>query len=148
MLFTLDPRILRRNIPSNRTNILNNLDIDDVREIFIEREVFSSSMFDEIEEKFSGSENRMSAVLNEIKKSGSRAMRTLVDVLYINQLDSLADSLVRGISNELQELKTTHTQVRNIIHINRYEIMHTHTKVRNKIHINRYEIKYTSTGTK
>jgi hypothetical protein len=101
------------------------LDIDDVREIFIEREIFSSSKFDEIEEKRSGSEHQMSAVLNEINKSGSHAMRTLVDVLYINQLDSLADSLVRRISNESPTWKTTHTQVRNIIHINRYEIMHT-----------------------
>ena len=92
MLFTLDPSILRRHIFNNRTNILNNLDIDDVRDIFIEREVFSSSKFDEIEEKCSGSENPMSAVLNEINKSGSRAMQTLVDVLYINQLDSLAES--------------------------------------------------------
>ena len=105
MLFTLDPHTLRRNIFSNRTNILNNLDIDDVREIFIEREVFSSSKFDEIEEKYSASENQMSAVLNEINKSGSHAMRTLVDVMYINQLDSLAASLLRGTRNELQEMQ-------------------------------------------
>jgi hypothetical protein len=125
MLFTLEPVKLRRSIFRNRTDILNNLDIDDVREIFIEREIFSSSKFDEIEEKRSGSEHQMSAVLNEINNSGSHAMRTLVDVLYINQLDSLANSLVGIISKELQTWKKTHTEVRNIIHINRYEIMHT-----------------------
>ena len=105
MLFTLDPQILRPNISNNRIDILENLDIDDVREIFIEREVFSSSMFDEIEKKYSGSEDQMCIVLIEIINSGPRAMRTLVDVLYINQLDSLAASLLRGTPNELQEMQ-------------------------------------------
>ena len=105
MLFTLDPQILRRNIFTNRTNILDNLDIDDVREIFIERGVFSPSMFDEIEEIYPQSEDQMSAVLIEIIKSGPCAMRTLVDLLYINQLDSLAASLLMGTPNELQEMQ-------------------------------------------
>jgi hypothetical protein len=81
------------------------LDIDDVREIFIEREVFSSRMFDEIEENYSGSEDQMSAVLMEIIISGQRAMQILVDALYINQADSLADSLLRVTPNELQEMQ-------------------------------------------
>ena len=76
-----------------------------VREIFIERKVFTSSMFDEIEEKYSESKEQMSAVLNEIINSGPRAMRTLVDVLYINQLDSLADSLLGRTPNEMQEMQ-------------------------------------------
>ena len=105
MLFTLDPQILRPNISNNRIDILENLDIDDVREIFIEREVFSSSIFDEIEKKYSGSEDQMWIVLIEIINSGPRAMRTLVDVLYINQLDSLAASILRGTRNELQEMQ-------------------------------------------
>ena len=105
MLFTLDPQILERNIFNNRTQILDNLDIDDVREIFIERDAFNSSMFDEIEKKYSRSEDQMSAVLIEIIKSGPRAMRILVDALYINQLDSLADSLLMGTPNELQEIQ-------------------------------------------
>jgi hypothetical protein len=104
MLFTLDPQILKRNISSNRINILDNLGIYDVREIFIEREVFSSRMFDEIEEKYSESEDQMSAVLIEIIQSGPRAMPILVDALYMNQADSLADSLFRGTPNELQEM--------------------------------------------
>ena len=106
MLFTLDPHILRRNFSINHSNILDNLDIDDVREIFIKRKVFSSSMFNGIEKKYSRrSGKQMSAVLIEIMNSGPRAMRTLVDVLYINQLDSLADSILRGTPNELQEMK-------------------------------------------
>ena len=104
MLFTLDPQILKRNISSNRINILDNLGIYDVREIFIEREVFSSRMFDEIEETYSESEDQMSAVLIEIIQSGPRAMQILVDALYMNQADSLADSLLRGTPNELQEM--------------------------------------------
>ena len=109
MLFTLDPQILRQNIINNRAKILDNLDIDDVREIFIKREVFNSSMFDEIEKKYSESEDQMSTVLIEIRKSGLHAMRILVDVLYINQLDSLADSLLRETPNEMQEMNG-HTQ--------------------------------------
>ena len=105
MLFTLDPQILRRNIFNNRTNIIDNLDFDDVREIFIEREVFSSSMFEEIEKKYSESEDQMNAVLIEIIKSGKPAMRILVDVLYINQLDSLADNLLRRTPNDMQEMQ-------------------------------------------
>jgi hypothetical protein len=101
MLFTLDPQILERNINSNRFNILDNLDIYDVRGIFIERGIFSSRMFDEIEEKYSESEDQMIAVLIEIIKSGARAMHILVDALYMNQADSLADSLLRGTPNEL-----------------------------------------------
>ena len=46
--------------------MLDNLDIDDVREIFIAREIFSSSMFDEIEKKYSESKDQMSTVLIEI----------------------------------------------------------------------------------
>jgi hypothetical protein len=72
MLFTLDPQILRPNISSNRIEILENLDVDDVREIFIESGVFSSSMFDEIEKKYSGSEDQMCIVLIEIINSGPR----------------------------------------------------------------------------
>ena len=109
MLFTLDPQILKQNIINGHANILDNLDIDDVREIFIEREVFNSSTFDEIEKKYSESEDQMSTVLIKIRNSGPHAMRTLVDVLYINQLDSLADSLLRGTPNEMQEMKS-HTQ--------------------------------------
>jgi hypothetical protein len=56
----------RKDIINNRANILDNLDIDDVREIFIAREIFSSSMFDEIEKKYSESEDQMSTVLIEI----------------------------------------------------------------------------------
>ena len=103
--YSADPQILRPNISNNRIDILENLDIDDVREIFIEREVFSSSMFDEIEKKYSGSEDQMCIVLIEIINSGPRAMRTLVDVLYINQLDSLAASILWGTRNELQEMQ-------------------------------------------
>jgi hypothetical protein len=105
MLFTLDQQILERNITTNIRNILDNLDIDDVREIFIEREVFSSRMFDEIEEKYSGSEDQMYAVLIEIIKSGQRAMQILVDALYMNEADSLADSLLRVTPNELQKMQ-------------------------------------------
>ena len=109
MLFTLDPQILKQNIINGHANILDNLDIDDVREIFIERGVFNSNMFDEIEKKYSESEDQMSTVLIKIRNSGPNAMRILVDVLYINQLDSLADSLLRGTPNEMQEMKS-HTQ--------------------------------------
>jgi hypothetical protein len=127
MLFTLDPDILRRNIFRNRADILNNLDIDDVREIFNERDIFSSSKFDEIEEKYSASENQMSAVLNEINKSGSHAMRTLVDVLYINQLDSLADSLVAEMEDNTHSgtKYNTYQQVRNHAHTKKNEIKYT-----------------------
>ena len=103
--FNLDPQILEENIFNSRINILDNLDIDDVREIFIEREVFSPSMFDDMEEKYSGSEDQMSVVLIEIIKSGPRAMLVLVDALYINQVDSLVVSLLRGTPNELQEMQ-------------------------------------------
>ena len=133
MLFTLDPHILRQNIINNRAKILDNMDIDDVREIFIERGVFNSSMFDEIEKKYSESEDQMSTVLIEIRKSGLHAMRILVDVLYINQLDSLADSLLGGTQIELQEMKdNTQTGTKSS----------THKHIRNKVHTDRYEIKY------
>jgi hypothetical protein len=56
----------RKDIINNRANMLDNLDIDDVREIFIAREIFSSSMFDEIEKKYSESKDQMSTVLIEI----------------------------------------------------------------------------------
>ena len=102
--YSADPQILERNISRNRFNIFDSLDIYAVRGIFIERGVFSSRMFDEIEEKYSESEDQMSAVLIEIIKSGPRAMQILVDALYMNQADSLADSLRRGTPNELQEM--------------------------------------------
>jgi len=74
MLFTLDPQILKQNIINSRGNILNDLDIDDVREIFIERKVFESSMFEEIMKKYSESKDQMSTVLTEIEKSETYAM--------------------------------------------------------------------------
>ena len=103
--YSADAQILKRNIFSNIGNIIDNLDIDDVREMFIEREVFSSSMFHEIEDKYSESGVQMFAMLIEILRSEPRAGRLLVDVLYINQLDSLADSLLKGTQIELQEMK-------------------------------------------
>ena len=103
--YSADPQILERNIFNNRSNIFNSLDIDDVREIFIEREVFTSRMFDEIEVAYSGSEYLMPVVLMEIIKSGQRAMQILVDALYMNQADSLADSILRVTPNEWQEMQ-------------------------------------------
>ncbi|XP_052103260.1 uncharacterized protein LOC127736713 isoform X2 [Mytilus californianus] len=86
---------LRRNIIHKFEKLVNNLDIDDMRETFVERKVFDNATFDILEEQFEDNrEQATAAVLIEILKAGHEAVVTLVDVLYMNAIDSLANDLL------------------------------------------------------
>lgn len=75
---------------------MSSIDIDDIKETFVERKVFEISTFDKLEGKFEGNkEQAIAAFLIEVLKSGRKAAVTLVDVLYMNTMDSLATELLK-----------------------------------------------------
>lgn len=86
---------LRRNIIHKFEQLVNTLDIDDMRETFVERKVFDIPTFDRLEEQFENNrEQATAAVLIKILKAGHEAVVTLVDVLYMNAIDTLANELL------------------------------------------------------
>ncbi|XP_071124715.1 uncharacterized protein [Mytilus edulis] len=86
---------LRKNIIHKFEKLVKDLDIDDMRETFVERKVFDIHTFDRLEEQFKDNrEQATAALLIEILKAGHEAVVTLVDVLYMNAIDSLANELL------------------------------------------------------
>ncbi|XP_063415802.1 uncharacterized protein LOC134697454 [Mytilus trossulus] len=89
---------LRKKIIHNFEKLVNTLDIDDMRETFVERKVFDIPTFDRLEEQFADNrEQATAALLIKILKAGHEAVVTLVDVLYINAIDSLANDLLEPL---------------------------------------------------
>lgn len=86
---------MRENIIHKFEKLVKDLDIDDMRETFVERKVFDIHTFDRLEEQFKDNrEQATAALLIEILKAGHEAVVTLVDVLYMNAIDSLANELL------------------------------------------------------
>lgn len=86
---------MRRNVIHKFEKLVNDIDIDDMRETFVERKVFDVSAFDCLDRKFEDNrEQATAALLIQILKAGHEAVVTLVDVLYMNAIDSLANELL------------------------------------------------------
>lgn len=98
IFYNSDYSNLRRNIIHKFERLVNSIDIDDLKDTFIGREVFDIPTFDRLEKKFENNrEQATAAVLIHILKSGHAAVVTLIDSLYINSMDSLADELLAPI---------------------------------------------------
>lgn len=90
-----DASQLQEHIFKHFPEIIRKVFLDDIRRIFTDRNIFKDEMFEVAEESEERHEVSMANILTEIIKMGTDAMLTLVDALYVIQLDKLADKLMK-----------------------------------------------------
>lgn len=95
-VYSSETKYLRNSILANFWSLITNVDVDEIRETYVERNVVEETFFDELEDKFGSDRKRaMLIFLMEILTPGSDAkILTLIDALFIIELEWLANQLL------------------------------------------------------
>lgn len=93
-----------KHILNKFSSISEEVDLADVRIVFVERKIFEDKELDIIEKEFHHDRRDVMAVfLTDVIKNGNDAMLTLVDTLYVIGLDALAESLISDVTDVFEE---------------------------------------------
>ncbi|XP_052064162.1 uncharacterized protein LOC127704251 isoform X2 [Mytilus californianus] len=97
-----DTEALRQNIVRYRKEIAESVDIDEMKDMFIDRNIFKESLFQAIAERYPDKrQKRVISLLTQILPAGWYAWITLIDVLYWRTFSSLAHTLLnKGEDNQ------------------------------------------------
>lgn len=85
---------IKDNIGHNALVISDDLEFAMIKDTFEERKIFPLNFFHTVEQQYEENEEQIQFTLKQILKKGPFAVMTLVDVLYINNFDSLAETLL------------------------------------------------------
>lgn len=97
-----DTEALRQNIFRYRMEIAESVDIDEMKDIFVDRDIFKESLFQAIAERYPDKRRkRVISLLTHILPAGLYAWITLIDVLHWRTFSSLANKLLnKGEDNQ------------------------------------------------
>lgn len=88
---------MRKNVLTQFSEIVKVIDIDDIREVLLERKTVEEHSLNDIDDRFSNNrEIGMATLLLKILKSGD-AIRAFVDALFIMR-SAFAEQMLRGKS--------------------------------------------------